>query len=69
MIISNAEKLRLEEAIKLILYRVERAADSQSDTDNWTNYETNTGAPDGMDYWEWIDEAQFQALNLLDILR
>jgi hypothetical protein len=48
--------------IKQILDRVDAAASGQFNTQNWHSHEDNHSAPDGMDYWEWIEQAGLLAI-------
>lgn len=42
--------------------RVEIAAKGQRNTDDWHDAEDNLSAPDNMSYWDWIEDAEKDAL-------
>ena len=44
-----------------ILNRVNIAANGQVSTSNWSEADINLSAPDGMDYWDWIEQAHDDA--------
>ena len=52
----------IEEKIKDIFRRVDIASSGQTNTDYWDDSAANLSAPDGMDYWEWIEQATNDAL-------
>lgn len=58
----------LKEKIKDIFRRVDIAANGQVSTSYWGDADINLSAPDGMDYWEWIEQASNNALNEADKL-
>ena len=58
----------INEKIKDILSRVHISANGQVDTDSWGYASINLSAPDGMDYWEWIEQASNDALSEADTL-
>lgn len=61
---SNADikMSKLTDKIKDIFSRVDIAANGQTNTDYWDDAAANLSAPDGMDYWEWIEQATNDAL-------
>jgi hypothetical protein len=54
--------------IRKISYRIDVAASGQNNTNNWRCHEINLSAPDGMDYWEWIEQAVLLAILEHDAL-
>jgi hypothetical protein len=54
--------------IKQILDRLDDAASCQRNTDNWNDHKNNLSAPEGMDYWEWIEQAGLLAILEHDAL-
>lgn len=52
----------IDRKIKEIFSRVDIAASGQNNTDYWGDEEHNLSAPDGMDYWDWIEQATNDAL-------
>tara|TARA_R110002051_G_C8689633_1_gene492827 strand:- start:763 stop:1158 length:396 start_codon:yes stop_codon:yes gene_type:complete len=59
----------LKEKIKDIFSRVDIAANGQISTSYWSDADNNLSAPDGMDYWEWIEQASNEALNEADTMQ
>ena len=54
---SDIKMIDSEDKIKEIFRRVEIAANGQISTASWCEADVNLSAPDGMDYWEWIEQA------------
>lgn len=52
----------IDRKIKEIFSRVDIAASGQNNTDYWSDEENNLSAPNGMDYWDWIEQATNDAL-------
>ena len=52
----------IDSKIKEIFSRVDIAANGQVSTSYWSDAEINLSAPDGMDYWDWIEQATNDAL-------
>lgn len=53
----------VESKIKAIYDRVDIASNGQRSTENWSNPSINLSAPAEMDYWQWIEEAEKDALD------
>jgi len=60
----NKETLKI--LIKEIGARVDIAAHGQTSTEWWSYPEDNLSAPEGMDYWDWIYDAERKALKAVD---
>lgn len=58
----------VNEKIKDIFRRVDTAANGQNNTNCWSEADINLSAPDGMDYWDWIEQASNEALSEADTL-
>ena len=52
----------IDDKIKEIFSRVDVAANGQISTSYWSEADINLSAPDGMDYWEWVEQATNDAL-------
>ena len=52
----------IDNKIKEIFSRVDIAANGQTSTSCWSEADINLSAPDGMDYWDWIEQATNDAL-------
>ena len=62
------EKETVKRLIREISSRVDVAANGQTSTEMWQFADDNLSAPDGMDYWEWIEDAEKQALVAVELL-
>ena len=58
----------INEKIKDIFRRIDTAAHGQNNTNCWSEADINLSAPDGMDYWDWIEQASNEALSEADTL-
>ena len=63
------DKEALINLVKEIQNRVEIAAKGQRHTDDWNEEYLNLSAPDGMDYWSWIDDAEQKAIAAIEKLK
>ena len=61
-------KDELKKAVLEILHRVDEAGRGARNVDDWYDAEDNYGAPEGVSYNEWIEEAQYKALALIEKL-
>ena len=59
-------KTELIDLAKEICRRVDVAANGQRSTDNWSYADENLSAPDGMDYWDWIEQAEANLLEAIE---
>ena len=57
-----------EDKIKEIFRRVEIAANGQISTASWCESDVNLSAPDGMDYWDWIEQAVNESIFANSVL-
>lgn len=53
----------IDSKIKEIFSRVDIAANGQISTSCWSEADINFSAPDGMDYWDWIEQATNDAIS------
>jgi hypothetical protein len=64
------DKKELLYKVAAILHRVDEASNGARNTDDWHDKEDNMGAPKGLSYWEWIEQAESElnaAIHTLDI--
>ena len=62
------EKETVKRLIREISSRVDVAANGQTSTEMWQYAEDNLSAPEGMDYWDWIADAEKAALEAVELL-
>lgn len=56
----------LIDKVRAILQRVEIAANGQRNTDEWSDAEDNLPELPGVDYWDWIYQAEQDVIELLE---
>lgn len=55
----------LVRAAQEVLGRVDIASNGFRNTDDWHDPVDNLSAPEGMSYWEWIQEAEDKLVKLI----
>ena len=63
------DKESLKKLIREISNRVEIASCGQTSTEYWSCPEDNASAPEGDDYWDWIQDAENKAIKAVDDLK
>lgn len=66
---SNSDQIdELKSLAVQILHRVEVAERGCHNTQDWYEAEANLGAPEGMSYWGWIEQAEEELIDAIESL-
>jgi hypothetical protein len=59
-------KLLLKRLANEILNRVDVASNGCHNSQDWYDADENSGAPDGMSYFDWIEQAQTDLIKAIN---